>query len=50
MAVAQRVSTLALFNRHDSAGYHHHEWVRVVQLVKDVEVLPAVAAAAELWP
>jgi ADP-heptose:LPS heptosyltransferase len=49
MAVAQRVPTLALFNRHDTACYHQHAWVRCVQLVQDADVAPADEAAAALW-
>jgi ADP-heptose:LPS heptosyltransferase len=48
MAVAQQVPTLALFNRHDSAAYHHHDWVRCVQLVNASDVTPAIEAAHEL--
>jgi ADP-heptose:LPS heptosyltransferase len=50
MAVAQQVPTLALFNRHDSAGYHHHDWVRCVQLVQPVDVALAFEATQALWP
>lgn len=46
MAVAQRVPTLALFNRDDRTHFHQHDWVRCV-LLRNAADAPACIAAGE---